>query len=167
MTVTVVVAPAASVPDIGETTTFLVRPGGSRTLQLTGPPEALRVIVPAAGGVTLSVVGLTFRVPAAGALLVGVVGGAVGAVVDAEGDGSGRLCVRVGLATGWLLVATGLGRAVRLGRGVAVRPAVLATGLGLAVAAPASGGMRPGGVVATTANVIAVAATAVPAAMPT
>src|SRR6185437_12834064 len=165
VTVTVVVAPAASVPDIGETTTFLVRPGGSRTVQLTGPPEALRVIVPAAGGVTLSVVGRTFRVPAAGALLVGVVGGAVGAV-DAEGEGSGRLCVGVGLATGWLLVM-GLGRAVRLGRGVAVRPAVRATGLALAVAAPASGGIRPGGVVATTASVIAVAATAVPAAMPT
>src|SRR6185437_902571 len=127
VTVTVVVAPAASVPDIGETTTFLVRPGGSRTVQLTGPPEALRVIVPAAG-----------------ALLVGVVGGAVGAI-DAEGEGSGRLCVGVGLATGWLLVM-GLGRAVRLGRGVAVRPAVRATGLALAVAAPASGGIRPGGV---------------------
>ena len=41
VTVTVVVAPAASVPDIGETTTFFVRPDGSETDQSTGPPEAV------------------------------------------------------------------------------------------------------------------------------
>lgn len=127
------------------------------------------MIVPVAGGVTSSVVGLTLRVPAAGALLVGVVGEGEGegAVVDADGDGDGPLRVRVGLATGWLLVATGLGRAVRLGRGVGVKPAVLATGLAVAVAPPARGGIWPGGAVATTARVIAVAAAAVPAAMPT
>jgi hypothetical protein len=51
VTLTVVVASAASVPDIGETMTFLVRPGGSLIVQLTGPPEAVSVIVPSAGGI--------------------------------------------------------------------------------------------------------------------
>jgi hypothetical protein len=110
VTVTVDVAPAASVPDIGETTTFFSRPGGSRTAQLTGPPEALRSIVPGADGLTSSAVGLTFSVPVVGALEVGVVGGVVGAVVDTDGDGEARWArVGVGLAAGSLLVTARLG----------------------------------------------------------
>ena len=42
VTVTVALPPAASVPDMGETTTFFSRPGGSETDQATGPPEAAR-----------------------------------------------------------------------------------------------------------------------------
>jgi hypothetical protein len=64
-TLTVVVAWSASVPDIGETTTFLVRPGGSETDQSTGPPEAESVIVPVADGVTSRVAGRTLSVPEA------------------------------------------------------------------------------------------------------
>jgi hypothetical protein len=69
VTVTVLVAPAASVPDIGETTTFFVRPGGSETDQPTEPPEAVSVIVPVAGGTTSSVVGVTLSVPGAAEML--------------------------------------------------------------------------------------------------
>lgn len=69
VTVTVVVAPAASVPDIGETTTFFVRPDGSETDQPTKPPEAVSVIVPVAGGATSSVVGVTLSVPGAAEML--------------------------------------------------------------------------------------------------
>ena len=93
MTLTRVVAPAASVPDIGETMTFLVRPGGSRIVQLTGPPEAVSVIVPAAGGTTSIVVGLTLRV---------LVAGAVVAIADGDADAEGRGCAAVSLCDGWL-----------------------------------------------------------------
>src|SRR5689334_13193981 len=64
VTVIVAVPPAGSVPDIGATATFFSIPGGSETVQLTGPPDAVTVIVPEAGGSTTSVAGLTVRVPA-------------------------------------------------------------------------------------------------------
>src|SRR5581483_8690059 len=64
VTVIVAVPPAGSVPDIGATTTFFSRPGGSDTVQLTGPPDVVRVIVPESGGSTSSVAGLTVSVPA-------------------------------------------------------------------------------------------------------
>jgi len=70
VTVSVVVWPAASVPDIGATTTFFSRPGGSETDQFTAPPDAVSVIDPPAGGATLSVAGLTLSVPAPGESLV-------------------------------------------------------------------------------------------------
>src|SRR6266699_6166287 len=70
VTVSVVVWPAASVPDIGATTTFFSRPGGSETDQFTSPPDAVSVIDPLAGGATLSVAGLTLSVPAPGESLV-------------------------------------------------------------------------------------------------
>src|SRR5580692_5881757 len=70
VTLTVVLWPAASVPDIGATTTFFSRPGGSDIDQFTSPPDAVRVIDPLAGGATLSVAGLTLSVPAPGASLV-------------------------------------------------------------------------------------------------
>jgi hypothetical protein len=54
------------VPDIGATTTFFSRPGGSETDQFTAPPDAVSVIDPLAGGATLSVAGLTLSVPAPG-----------------------------------------------------------------------------------------------------
>src|SRR6266581_492206 len=67
VTLTVAVAPAASVPDIGATTTFWARPGGSETDQSTGPPEAVSVIVPLAVGMTLAcAVALGGAVPPAG-----------------------------------------------------------------------------------------------------
>lgn len=108
VTLTVVVAPATSAPDIGETTTFLVRPGGSRITQLTGPPEAVSVIEPAAGGTTSIVVGLTFSVPAAGTE-VPVADGAGGDAVGAGGDAVG--CAFVALADGWLAPTAALGLA--------------------------------------------------------
>jgi hypothetical protein len=110
VTLTVVVAPAISAPDIGETTTFLGRPGGSRTAQLTGPPEAVSVIEPAAGGTTSIVVGLTFSVPVAGAV-VPVADGAGG---DAVG------CASVALADGWLAPTAALGLAAASAPRVAV-----------------------------------------------
>jgi hypothetical protein len=58
------------VPDIGATTTFFPRPAGSDIDQFTVPPDAVSVIDPLAGGVRLSVAGLTLRVPAPGASLV-------------------------------------------------------------------------------------------------
>src|SRR6516165_1186843 len=70
VTVTVVVSSAASVPDIGATTTFFSRPGGSETDQVTLPPEAVSVIEPPPGEATSSVAGLTLSVPAPGASLV-------------------------------------------------------------------------------------------------
>ena len=69
MTVIVVVSPAASVPDIGATTTLFSRPGGSETDQFTLPPEAVSVIEPLACGATSSVAGLTLSVPAPGGSL--------------------------------------------------------------------------------------------------
>jgi hypothetical protein len=154
VTLTVVVAPAASVPDLGETTTFLVRPGGSRTAQLTGPPDAVSVIEPAAGGSTSIVAGLTFSVPAAGAVVP---------VADgAGGDTVGRACVALG--DGWLppaaalRLAAALGLAVAPGRRVAVAPEI---GTVPAVL-PAAGRAAWCGGVATmvTANVSAAAVTA-------
>ena len=70
VTLTAAVCPAASVPDIGATTTLFSRPAGSETDQFTVPPDAVSVIDPPPGGVTASVAGLTLSVPAPGALLV-------------------------------------------------------------------------------------------------
>ena len=70
VTLTVALSPAASVPDIGATTTFFSRPGGSETDQFTLPPEAVSVIVPVPGGVMSSVAGPTLSVPAPGGSLV-------------------------------------------------------------------------------------------------
>jgi hypothetical protein len=70
VTLIAMVCPAASVPDIGATTTFFPRPAGSDIDQFTVPPDAVSVIDPLAGGVRLSVDGLTLRVPAPGASLV-------------------------------------------------------------------------------------------------
>src|SRR5690348_12658217 len=64
------VCPAASVPDIGVTTTFFPRPAGSAIDQFTVPPDAVSVIDPLAGGARVSVNGLTLRVPAPGGSLV-------------------------------------------------------------------------------------------------
>ena len=70
VTLIAAVCPAASVPDIGATTTFFPRPAGSDTDQFTVPPDAVSVIDPLAGGARSSVDGLTLRVPAPGASLV-------------------------------------------------------------------------------------------------
>ena len=115
VTLTVVVAPAASAPDIGETTTFLVRPGGSLTDQSTGPPGAVSVIEPAAGGATSSVAGLTFSVPAAGT----VVAAADGAGEDVASGAAGAL------AGGWAARAGGR-RAPAEVPGLAAAPRVAA-----------------------------------------
>ena len=93
MTVTVVVSPASSVPDIGATTTFCCRPGGSETDQVTPPPEAVSVIEPLVGEATSSVAGLTLSVPAPGTSLVLAPGlgfglGAAGLASVGEGTAS-------------------------------------------------------------------------------
>jgi hypothetical protein len=132
VTLIVAVVPAASVPDIGETTTFLVRPGGSRIAQSTLPPEALSVMVPTAGGVTSSVVGLTLSVPVAGGVAGAVVAGA-----DADADGGVRGAA--GLADGWLPPAGTTGRVVLRALGVTAASALLVDG-SAPVALPPAGG---------------------------
>ena len=126
VTVTLVVERAASVPDIGETTTFFVRPGGSRIVQSTDPPEALSVIVPAAGGVTSSVVGLTLSVR-------------VVADADGDGDGDGRVRGGAGLAGRWILPTATPGSGVLRALGVSAAPEPLATGPAPVVPPPAEG----------------------------
>src|SRR5690349_30282 len=67
VTVTTMVSPSSSVPDAGVTATpsCFVWPAGTETDQLTGPPDAVRVIVPEPGEVMSSSAGLTVSVPAA------------------------------------------------------------------------------------------------------
>src|ERR1700730_8340812 len=81
VTVTVALPPAARVPDMGETTTFSSRPGGSETDQATGPPEAVSVMVPLAGGTRSTVSGVTLSVPAVADVLASAEG-------DAAADGA-------------------------------------------------------------------------------
>ncbi len=69
VTLTAVGIPSASVPDIGETTTFPPRPGGSETDQLTVPPEVgyddAQDVMDLAAGLTETLVGfLRDAVPA-------------------------------------------------------------------------------------------------------
>ena len=122
VTLTVVLWPAASVPDIGATTTFFSRPAGSETDQFTAPPDAVSVIDPLAGGVTVSVAGLTLRVPAPGEWLVLVLTLGLGLtpapLAPADGDtaitpASGRPARELPMAAG-----SALGRAVALAPGV-------------------------------------------------
>jgi hypothetical protein len=124
VTLTVVLSPAVSVPDIGATTTFFSRPGGSETDQFTLPPEAVSVIVPVPGDVTSSVAGLTLSVPAPG----------------------GSLVLVLGLATAEFALA-GEGVAVTLAAGLAAPEPPLAVGSTLACAGaldPAVGPCVPG-----------------------
>jgi len=98
----VAVPPAGSVPDIGVTTTFFSRPGGSETVQLTGPPDEVSVIVPEFGGSTSSVAGVTVSVPAPGldpvALALAVAG--ADATTDAAADDEARSDERAATALG-------------------------------------------------------------------
>src|ERR1035441_7982351 len=137
--------------------TFLVRPGGSRIVQLTGPPEAVSVIVPAAGGTTSIVVGRTLRVLGAGAVV---------AIADGDADAEGRGCAPVSLGAGWLPPTPALGLKELPTPGVAVPPATgPAPPVAPAVPPPAGRAAWCGGVATTvTANVTAAA---VPAAAPT
>src|SRR5690242_21290316 len=80
VTVSVAVPPAASEPDIGATTTFFSMPAGSETVQSTGPPDAVSVIVPEPGGWTARVAGLTVSVPAVVVLALAL------AVAEAEAE---------------------------------------------------------------------------------
>src|ERR1700733_8513511 len=136
-TVTVVVAWSASVPDIGETTTFLVRPGGSETDQSTGPPEAESVIVPVAGGVTSRVAGLTLSVPAADVVLtVADAGADVDVTAVALGDALLPVVAALTLAGPLVPRAAGTSRRGQLAAGptvpgqLAVGPAMMAGPLG-------------------------------------
>jgi hypothetical protein len=136
VTVTVAVSPAASVPDIGATTTFCSRPGGSETDQFTLPPEAVSVIEPLACGATSSVAGLTLSDPASGA-----------SVVPAPGASPVPVPVlTLGLAaTGYAPV--GAGAASTLAGGVTaaeLRPAVGITLTRAVTLAPAVGPCAPG-----------------------
>src|SRR6185312_14306642 len=147
VTVSVVVWPAASVPDIGATTTFFSRPGGSETDQFTAPPDAVSVIDPLAGGVTVSVAGLTLSVPAPGEWLVLVLTLGLGLtpapLAPADGDtaitpASGRPAPELPMAIG-----STLGCAVAPGLGVPGWPSWPRAGparpVALGVAAPAGG----------------------------
>jgi len=132
VTLITAVCPAASVPDIGATTTFFPRPAGSDTDQFKVPPDAVSVIDPLAGGARSSVDGLTLRVPAPGAslvlVLVLVLGLGLGLglgltpapapLAPADGDtaitpASGRPARALPMAAG-----SALGRAVALAPGV-------------------------------------------------
>jgi hypothetical protein len=69
VTLTVAVWPAASVPDIGATTTCFATPDGSEIDQFTSPPDAVSVIDAVSDGPTSSVAGLTLSVPVRGGSL--------------------------------------------------------------------------------------------------
>ncbi len=70
---------------MGETTTFFSRPGGSETDQATGPPEAVSVMVPVAGGTRSTVSGVTLSVQAVADVLASAEGDAA---ADADADGA-------------------------------------------------------------------------------
>src|SRR5262249_19410581 len=78
VTLTVVVWPAASVPDIGATTTFFATPAGSEIDQFTSPPDAVSVIDAVPDGPTSGVAGRTLSAPAPGGSLVLAVALALG-----------------------------------------------------------------------------------------
>jgi hypothetical protein len=127
VTLIAAVCPAASVPDIGATTTFFPRPAGSDTDQFTvPPPDAVSVIDPLAGGARSSVDGLTLRVPAPGASLVLALALALGLTPTptpaplAPADGDTAITPASGLPAPELPMAAGsaLGRAVALAPGV-------------------------------------------------
>jgi hypothetical protein len=123
VTVIVAVPPAGSEPDIGATTTFFSMPAGSETVQSTGPPDAVSVIVPESGGWTTRVAGLTASVPAVVALAL--------AVADADaGDEAG--------ADDRAATALGLGPGVRPPDGPLPLPLALAVATTLAGGATAS-----------------------------
>src|ERR1700676_4257881 len=127
-TLTVEVAPAASVPDIGETTTFLVRPGGSETDQSTGPPEAMSVIVPVADGVTSRAAGRTLSVPEADvALTVADAGADVDVTAVALGDALPPVVAALNLAVPPVPLAAGTSLGGQLAAGPTV-PGPLAAG---------------------------------------
>jgi hypothetical protein len=91
---TVVLWPATSLPDVGETASSPTRPEDSAMNHDTGPPEAVRVRVPPRSGLTTIVRGLTLSVPGAGgrvgAALVAVLVGLALLVVGAGEVGEGR-----------------------------------------------------------------------------
>jgi hypothetical protein len=126
VTLIAAVCPAASVPDIGATTTFFPRPAGSDTDQVTVPPDAVSVIDPLAGGARSSVDGLTLRVPAPGASLVLALALTLGLGLTptpaplAPADGDTAITPASGLPAPELPMAAGsaLGRAVALAPGV-------------------------------------------------
>lgn len=93
VTVSVALPPAASVPDVGEMTTFFSRPGGSETDQATGPPDAASVMVALAGGTRSTVSGVTLSVPAAADVLANAEGDAA---ADADADAAGAAETREG-----------------------------------------------------------------------
>jgi hypothetical protein len=162
------------VPDIGVITTFFSRPAGSETDQSTAPPEAVRVIEPAAGGVMVSVAGLTLSVPGPGVSLVLVLVLALGLglapALLAPGDDGAAVTPAGGRPASTLPPAIGsaLGRAVALAAGVpdglTWPRAGPALPVALGVAAPAGGRPWCGG----TAIQVTPAATAaaVPATAP-
>ncbi len=124
VTLTVVVSPAASVPDIGATTTFCSRPGGSETDQFTRPPEAVSVIEPPPGDATASVAGLTLSVPAPGASLVlGLAAAALALAGSRSRRGRGQHARR-GLAAPELPTAIGITLARAVALAMAVGPCV-------------------------------------------
>ena len=159
VTVIVAVPPAGSEPDIGATTTFFSRPGGSETVQSTGPPDAVSVIVPESGSWTSTVAGLTVSVPAVVAL----------AVADADADAGDEAGADERAATA-LGLGTGPGPGVRPPGGALAPPLALAvatTLAGGAAASPEAPGARvAAGLVPPATGLVPLATTEGPAAAP-
>jgi hypothetical protein len=152
------------VPDIGETTTFLLRPGGSETDQSTGPPEAESVIVPVEDGVTSRVAGRTLSVPEADvALTVADAGADVDVTAVALGDALPPVVAALTLTAPPVPLAAATSPARQLAAGPAV-PGPLAVGPAT-MAGPLGGGGGWWGGKATTVTTDATAA-AVPVSAP-
>src|SRR5215472_13203536 len=115
VTLIVAVSPAASVPDIGAMTTFFSRPAGSEIDQFTGPPDAVTVIEPLAGGVTSSVDGLTLSIPAAASSLVLALGLGFGSALVAPADEGAAAALTVGYPPPELPMAVGSAPASAVG----------------------------------------------------
>jgi hypothetical protein len=167
VTVIVMVSPLASVPDVGAivTTSFFVLPAGAETDQLTGPPEAVSVIVPLPGDVMSSLAGLTVSVPAVVALAE--------AEADTDADAEVAAAIELGLGLGVraLVVALAVATALTRGGPAATGPRVVgSTTPGLVplavTTAPPPGWCELGWCGGSTARVTP-AATAAAAAVPT
>ena len=79
---TVTLCPAASVPEDGETATWPIRLEDSAMDQVTGPPEAVSVMLPPRTGLSSTVLVDTLSVPCGGGGGGGVVRGGVAVLVD-------------------------------------------------------------------------------------
>ena len=84
--VTVTLWPDASVPAEGATVSLPIRLDGSAIDHVTGPPEAVRVILPPVTGLSRTDVGVTLSVPCLGGGGGAEEDGLAGVLVDGAGD---------------------------------------------------------------------------------